>query len=97
MVKALRSIHILVRFCEEHGFSKPNDIRGIKLMNIAALSVVNSFNEIFMAYGQSDEYSFAFKKDSKIYNRRSEKILTCMNYLCRRGILFHVFICFLLE
>ena len=78
MEKASRSICTLIRFCELHEFTKPNDIRGIKLMNLAALSVVNSFNEIFLAYGQSDEYSFAFKKDAKIYNRRAEKILTCI-------------------
>jgi tRNA(His) guanylyltransferase len=47
-------------------------------MNLAALNVMNTFSEIFMAYGQSDEYSFVFKKDAKTYNRRSEKILTCM-------------------
>ncbi len=47
-------------------------------MNLAALSVVNSFNEMFLAYGQSDEYSFVFKREANIYNRRAEKILTCI-------------------
>jgi tRNA(His) guanylyltransferase len=46
-------------------------------MNLAALKVINTFDEIFLAYGQSDEYSFVFKRDAKTYNRRSEKILTC--------------------
>jgi tRNA(His) guanylyltransferase len=50
-------------------------------MNLAALNVVNSFNEIFLAYGQSDEFSFAFKRETKIYNRRAEKILTCILYI----------------
>ena len=72
---------ILYRFCEDHEFAKPNDIRGIKLMLLAALHVVETFNEIFLAYGQSDEFSFAFRRDAKIYNRRSEKILTCKNNL----------------
>lgn len=67
-----------LRFCDEHQFVKPNDTRGIKLMNLAALRVMDTFNEIFMAYGESDEYSFAFKRDAKIYNRRGEKILTCI-------------------
>lgn len=48
-------------------------------MNLAALKVMETFNEIFLSYGQSDEYSFVFKRDAKTYNRRSEKILTCKN------------------
>jgi tRNA(His) guanylyltransferase len=48
-------------------------------MVLAGMSVVNTFNDIFLAYGQSDEFSFVFKKDTKIYNRRAEKILTCIN------------------
>jgi tRNA(His) guanylyltransferase len=67
------------RFCDTHNFTKPNDIRGIKLMNLAALNVVDTFNEIFLAYGQSDEYSFVFRREANVYNRRSEKILTCKN------------------
>ena len=45
-------------------------------MVLAGLSVMESFDEIFMAYGQSDEFSFLFRKDAELYNRRSEKILT---------------------
>ena len=46
-------------------------------MNLAALKVVETFKDIFLSYGQSDEYSFVFRKDTKLYNRRSDKILTC--------------------
>ena len=46
-------------------------------MNLAALNVVSTFNEVFLAYGQSDEYSFAFRREANVYNRRAEKILTC--------------------
>ncbi len=74
-------------------------------MNLAALTVVNTFNEIFIAYGQSDEYSFVFKKDAKVYKRRGDKILTCkkginyfINFNCIRSrLFFHLCICFLLE
>ena len=31
---------------------------------------------LFLGYGQSDEFSFAFKKNARLYNRRHEKILT---------------------
>lgn len=53
------------KFTDTHQFKKPNDIRGIKVMLLAGLSVMNSFTEIFLGYGQSDEFSFVFKKKSK--------------------------------
>ncbi len=80
-VSPSKILFIILRFCEKHGFTKPNDIRGIKLMNLSALQVVGQFSEIFMAYGQSDEYSFVFKRDAKVYNRRAEKILSCISFL----------------
>ena len=80
----LKNTYIVVRidgkaftkFTDAHQYKKPNEIHGIKLMVLAGLSVMESFSEIFLAYGQSDEFSFAFKKNSKLYNRRHEKILT---------------------
>ena len=45
-------------------------------MIISGLNVMKNYTEIFMSYGQSDEFSFVFKKNAKLYNRRSEKILT---------------------
>lgn len=35
---------------------------------------MQTFKDIFLAYGQSDEYSFVFKQDTTLYNRRSDKI-----------------------
>jgi len=64
------------RFTDAHHYVKPNDERGINLMSCAAQKVMTDFNEIVLAYGQSDEYSFVFHKNSKIYNRRSSKIMT---------------------
>jgi tRNA(His) guanylyltransferase len=52
------------KFCERHKLKKPNDMRLVDLMNSSALYVMNMFKDIFMAYGQSDEYSFAFKRDT---------------------------------
>ena len=70
------NIKIFFRFCDAHKFEKPNDIRGIELMALSGLTVMETYEEIFMAYGQSDEFSFAFRKDAELFNRRSEKILT---------------------
>ncbi|CAH0404883.1 unnamed protein product [Chilo suppressalis] len=67
------------KFSDDHNFSKPNDIRALKLMNYAAFIVINEFNDLLMAYGQSDEYSFIFKKNSSLYKRRAAKLLTTVN------------------
>lgn len=64
------------KFCEAHNMIKPNDIRGIRLMISSAIKVCEAFNEIFLAYGQSDEFSFVFRKEAKSHNRRSEKLLS---------------------
>lgn len=66
------------KFTASHGFEKPNDKKGLDLMNKAALSVMETFNEIIIAYGQSDEFSFVFKKRAELYQRRSEKIISCL-------------------
>ena len=64
------------KFTDAHHYVKPNDERGISLMNCAAQKVMVDFNEICLSYGQSDEYSFIFHKNSKLYNRRASKIMT---------------------
>ena len=63
-------------FCDRHAFEKPNDLRAIKLMNRCARTVMTSFPDIVLAYGESDEYSFGFCKSSDLYSRRKEKILS---------------------
>ncbi|XP_068621016.1 probable tRNA(His) guanylyltransferase [Battus philenor] len=64
------------KFSEKHNFKKPNDLRALKLMNYAAFVVFREFNDILMAFGQSDEYSFVFQRNCSLYNRRAAKILT---------------------
>ncbi|KAI8900664.1 tRNAHis guanylyltransferase-domain-containing protein [Globomyces pollinis-pini] len=68
-----RSFH---SFTKIHSYLKPNDQRGIDLMNHAAKSVMEEFMDISLAYGQSDEYSFLFKRDTTLFNRRSDKIIS---------------------
>ena len=57
-------------------------------MNAAAREVMNSFTEIIMAFGQSDEYSFVFKKSAKVFNRREDKILSCVLSLFTSAYVF---------
>ncbi|ANQ06232.1 tRNA(His) guanylyltransferase [Plasmodium coatneyi] len=63
-------------FTKTHGYTKPNDVRGLHLMNACAKEVMHKFDEIDLAYGHSDEYSFLFRKKTKVWNRRHDKILT---------------------
>lgn len=67
------------KFSEEHNFSKPNDLRALRLMNYAAFTVLRGFNDVLLAFGQSDEYSFVFKKPTTLYKRRAAKLLTTIN------------------
>jgi len=72
------------RFCETHQFIKPNDLSALELMNRAAITVMQDFKEIILAFGQSDEYSFVFRKDTELYKRRGKYILcvcVCV-YVC---------------
>ncbi|KRX08192.1 hypothetical protein PPERSA_12347 [Pseudocohnilembus persalinus] len=62
------------KFTDIHKFEKPNDVRGLNLMNKAAQKTMEMFKDIFIAYGQSDEFSFVLHKDTKLYKRRSDKI-----------------------
>lgn len=39
---------------------------------------MQSFPDIQIAYGESDEYSFVLRKDSELYSRRADKIATCI-------------------
>lgn len=64
------------KFTDSHHYVKPNDERGISLMTFSAQKVMADFHEIVLAYGQSDEYSFVFHKNCKVYNRRASKIMT---------------------
>ncbi|KAL4712848.1 hypothetical protein ACJJTC_011918 [Scirpophaga incertulas] len=67
------------KFSEDHNFSKPNDLRALKLMNYSAFTVMREFNDVTLSYGQSDEYSFVLKKQSSLYKRRASKLLTTIN------------------
>ncbi|KAK2078941.1 hypothetical protein QBZ16_002631 [Prototheca wickerhamii] len=64
------------RFCEDHGFEKPNDERALALMDDAALAVMAAFPDVRLAFGESDEYSFVLAPSSKLYGRRSSKLVS---------------------
>ncbi|CAD8128816.1 unnamed protein product [Paramecium sonneborni] len=66
------------KFTKFYEFEKPNDEQALKLMSFSACVVMETFSDIQIAYGQSDEFSFVLSKDSELYNRRSDKIATCI-------------------
>jgi tRNA(His) guanylyltransferase len=75
--------HSFHRFTKEHQFAKPNDIRGLQLMNHAAKHVMEEFDDIKFSFGQSDEFrynhvniSFVLARDSSRYQRREAKLIT---------------------
>ena len=59
------------RFSDVHNYVKPNDDRALTLMSKSAETVMEEFKDIVIGYGQSDEYSFIFKKNTNVYNRRA--------------------------
>lgn len=65
------------RFSNTHNFTKPNDLRALHLANAAAKHVLLTFdNHIVFAYGQSDEFSFVLRRQSTLFGRREDKILS---------------------
>ncbi|GAM22298.1 hypothetical protein SAMD00019534_054730 [Acytostelium subglobosum LB1] len=68
-----RSFH---KFTTKHEYQKPNDDRGLELMNRCALEVCKEFTDIVIAFGESDEYSFVLKKTCTLFERRESKIIS---------------------
>ncbi|XP_065321865.1 uncharacterized protein LOC135929282 isoform X2 [Gordionus sp. m RMFG-2023] len=64
------------KFSDIHSFAKPNDSRALKLMNRAAIAVMELVGDVKMAYGQSDEFSFFLPSTTRYASRRTSKILT---------------------
>uniref|UniRef100_A0A336LT21 tRNA(His) guanylyltransferase n=1 Tax=Culicoides sonorensis TaxID=179676 RepID=A0A336LT21_CULSO len=69
------------KFSKIHNFEKPNDKNALNLMNYAATLVMQEYCDIILSFGQSDEYSFVFHKNTEVYNRRHFKILSNVNSL----------------
>ena len=76
------------KFTAEHGFKKPNDDRGLGLMNACAKRVMDEYGDVVLAYGQSDEYSFVLKPSSTLYSRRAAKLQTSFASLFASSFVF---------
>ncbi|KAH8404372.1 hypothetical protein KR222_005801, partial [Zaprionus bogoriensis] len=69
------------KFANAHKFEKPNDENALNVMNAAGVAVMQEFRDVVLAYGQSDEYSFVFRKDTTAFKRRAAKLLTYVTSL----------------
>ncbi|EIW83701.1 tRNAHis guanylyltransferase [Coniophora puteana RWD-64-598 SS2] len=81
--------HSFHRFSDEHGFSKPNDERALRVMDAAAQSVMEEYKDILLSFGESDEFSFLLRKSTQLYNRRHAKILTTLTSYFTSCYVFH--------
>jgi tRNA(His) guanylyltransferase len=77
------------KFVEVHKYDKPNDDRGLKLMNKCAEAVMTEFTDIVIAYGESDEYSFVLKRKATLFQRRASKIETSVVSFFASNFVFH--------
>uniref|UniRef100_A0A023F9D8 tRNA(His) guanylyltransferase n=1 Tax=Triatoma infestans TaxID=30076 RepID=A0A023F9D8_TRIIF len=77
------------KFSEIHEFEKPNDVGGLKLMTRSAVNVMCEFRDIVIAFGHSDEYSFVFRKDTSLFNRRGEKLMSLVSSLFSSSYVFY--------
>ena len=58
------------KICEYYKFLKPNDQCHVNLMNKCAIEIFKIYkNDIILSYGFSDEFSFAFCKQTILFNR----------------------------
>lgn len=62
------------RLSEVHNFIKPNDERALGLMNCCGKIVMREFGDVVLSYGQSDEYSFVFKRSTNLFKRRARYV-----------------------
>lgn len=81
-----RSFH---RFSSDHGFKKPSDARALNLMNDAARNVMEEFRDIVISFGESDEYSFVFNKNTTQFSRRRSKLMSNVVSLFSASYVYH--------
>ncbi|KAJ1928484.1 tRNA-histidine guanylyltransferase 1-like [Tieghemiomyces parasiticus] len=77
------------RFSSTHEFEKPNDSRSLHLMNRCATYVFDQVNDVCIAYGESDEYSFVLRRDTEYYGRRAYKLASSIGSIFTARYVFH--------
>lgn len=65
-------------FCKLYNFKKPFDDRLIHLMVSCGKNVLKQFPDIILGYGQSDEFSFVFQRDTNLFERKRDEIISAI-------------------
>ena len=63
------------RFADDHAFLKPNDIRALELMDLAAWTVMQEYPDVVLAYGQSDEYRYSLSSELRPSHYHTTQLL----------------------
>ena len=63
-------------FCKLYNLAKPFDERLINLMVSCGKNVLQQFPSLVLGYGQSDEFSFVFRKDTTLFGRSRDEIIS---------------------
>ena len=58
------------RFADDHAFVKPNDVRALELMDLAAWTVMREYPDVVLAFGESDEYRYSFSPEPRVESSR---------------------------
>lgn len=69
------------KFSQFYEFEKPNDLKALQVMNLAAEKLMSKYSDVMLAYGDSDEYSFLLRKNCQLYERREMKLTTLFSSL----------------
>mmetsp|Transcript_11392 Transcript_11392/g.41694 ORF Transcript_11392/g.41694 Transcript_11392/m.41694 type:complete len:262 (+) Transcript_11392:83-868(+) len=77
------------KFADAHKYAKPNDMRGLQLMNRCAANVMEQHSDIVVAFGESDEFSFVLRRSTALFQRRASKIVSVICSLFASSFVFH--------
>lgn len=81
--------HNFHSFSSKHDYKKPNDERALHLMSHCAQDVMKELRDVVISYGQSDEYSFVFKRRTTQFSRRKSKLVTTIVSLFSSSFVFN--------
>jgi len=72
-------------FCQQHEPLHPIDDRMVGLMNECGRRVMARYEDIVFGFGQSDEFSFIFRRSARVLNRNS--IISCVVSVFTGGLI----------
>lgn len=65
----MRDVYLTIdRFSDTHAFEKPNDVRALELMDRSAMTVMQEYKDVVMAFGESDEYRYFIRHSTSPFS-----------------------------